>query len=228
MSPEIGLETDGFAPKSERAMEIARTNYQRLRYWMFKSGPELILDMRVVEDGVVQIRVNNSGLFQSFEYTNLVIHQPGCDIQVTPLSRVDSLRTSGNISIHVCKGTNLRSQPSQACIVELGLSCRCFDTSGMDANNLFGRISNFPFAATLCQAGGITEFNRSDDDSHEGPESAWPVVSLVLALSVIAGILLRITARNIAKPSASYVEIQLTPQEEDEDQFTTKRHSNGG
>ena len=146
LAPEIGEERSGFYPPGSKMKKIAEKNFQRIKYWIYKSGLEI---------SAVKVSEVAGTEWRRLELVN------------TGLSWAGDWKIFTNC--HEVSGKNLRnfSIPSNCpagndvnkvvCVNEIGLNCRCFDLTTREGHKIeFGTISNFADEyQEICVAGGV-------------------------------------------------------------------------
>ena len=152
-------------------------NFFRIRYWLYKSGPEILT--RGVDRSQSSVRFKSTGLASSTPAgtLKLVVDYPCKDCGSTACELVDSkyrvydwskfavpsYHWSNSFNWPICGGPTKRGSyvPGLVCTVELGLICKCWTLrSGFDVVP-YGVITNFNEFPEICKAGGVTAFKSS-------------------------------------------------------------------
>ena len=162
--------------------ESLNKNVLRLRYWLYKSGPEILTlfvqrRMPVFENSIDEVGefmtlgFRNSGLAPTSGSLKIVLDYP-CNDECGPNScekinnfRVYDWSSKGVPSYHwskslewpACDATFYAGEVrGHVCTVELGLNCKCWPIRpGYDVLP-YGRISSYNEHPEMCQAAGTT------------------------------------------------------------------------
>jgi len=185
LSLEAGPESDGFLPPIDRAVFTATKNSERIRYWMLKSGHEITAMSTTIEDDIIAVRFENTGLTASGDAIELT----------TVLSTADELTEFHSLTI---EGGTLKpgwSDPvrldgfgdedsfDHVCLVEMGLLCRCFPVHDSLSDSVAGITPISGDHESFCNRLGFTFAIISGDTDPE------PVVRLDAYILGILGII---------------------------------------
>lgn len=151
MSLEIGAESDGFTPDIETALSIADANFQRVKYWLYKSGPEI---------SKVNISFTSAADEYSFSIFNSGLSSIAGHVTVASDHCSGTVRTEFNttgwsnpIELTGCSSPGERAPI--ICVVEQKLLCRCFPIHEGVAEIPLGLISTYSAHPRLCEKLGV-------------------------------------------------------------------------
>ena len=157
--------------------ETLDKNFFRIRYWLYKSGSEILT--RGVDRSQSSVRFKSTGLAAATPSGSLklVVDYPCKQCGATPCQLVDSkyrvydwsktavpsYRWSSSINWPTCHDSSKPASyvAGHVCTVEFGLICKCWTLrSGFDVVP-YGVITNFNEFPEICRAGGVTAFKPS-------------------------------------------------------------------
>ena len=204
LSLEAGPEADGFVPPIDRGVLTAERNYGRIKYWMLKSGCEIV-DMSVSpsEDGAIDIKFLNSGLSPPIgDIKVAALSSRSEDILsasfVTKQGKIFTPGWSDQIRIEISPDSIL---PDTFCWIELELMCRCFQVTGGTSESYIHGSSRYVTHAELCGllGVGLETVSRTAAQISDDSYSAYMWASVFL-MSLFGLLLLR-TIRGVFKKS---------------------------
>lgn len=210
MSPEIGPEADGFTPSTNTVQEMMILNYQRIKYWIFKSGYELM-----IRNGTRGLDISNSGL-SPFSGSFEVIFSNATGKCSSSLTRSIPGLESGVLLDSSCEES---VSYGTVCLHENG-NCRCVSVSNSSTSSVEpGVISNSRDFPNACGLPRVSTLPSSDVSLTLAPAlragtslttkaftepSAWTATEVVAILLLTGVLLVLVIRRQIARTCAIY------------------------
>jgi hypothetical protein len=213
MSPEIGLETEGFRPKPSIVRELLLSVYPKIKYWIYKAGgPEIAAVSILTHNDSWNITFRNNGLAVLNESDFRLVVDDGknchrCDTSNCELYKDGRIRvlSAVNLSINAKGGTDslmvgrcdtnsrFRRDPVSVCLITSGTNCRCFTTDSNTSSELtFKRpleLSNYWASPLMCRLGGLTDY--TDALSNYGSDASnWFELLLTIIFVLLVAVAL--------------------------------------
>ena len=230
MSPEVGLEGDGFTPNRERVEDIVALNYQRLKYWIYKSGPEVTVRDASSSDETLEVSFVNSGLFDAHEGLALIVQAGRNDCQCGDHhcnAMLDGIRVysdlgsftvgkfnqTGSLTFPMCGPVALRGDSPVVCIAEFGLNCRCYQLNPGGATQ-GTRTIQLPAdkSKAFCENAGFTgvavapAVSLASVSARSERSGTTSTVIIIIILFLVSFVLINLIRRSISHP-APYIEV---------------------